>query len=174
METYYKCQVCWNEFDYLEISEKEESRKGFQLEICPYCGNRETLQELLTGKTAILQTITHFFGISPKFLEEENKHYFEKVFSEQVHLTLKLFTPLGPDDEEIHLDTLMLQTRDPSGYKLISHLTKVGKIVYIDLIQDSVAQAPFLVFKLEKQSWETVMVLRLELYPNGSFFVHFE
>lgn len=174
MERYYKCSKCWNEFDYTEVPEKKDPSEELQLEACPYCGAKESLQELRTGRTPILQTITHFFKTSSTFVEGENIHYVEKVFSEQNRLILKLFTPLGPQSEEVQLDELILQRKDPDGYKPMGRLAKVGKILYVDPIQDLVTQASYLALKIEKQSWETVMILRLELYSDGSFFVHFE
>jgi DNA-directed RNA polymerase subunit RPC12/RpoP len=182
METYYKCLVCWNEFDYVDVgadlkptsTPEECAAEMIQLEACPYCGSRENLKMLLTNRTSILQAITQFFGSPPKFFEEENKHSIQKVFSEQIQLTFKLFTPIGPEGDDIHIDELALERKDQDEYKPMSRLTKVGKIVYLDLVQDSNENVSYLVFKIEKQSWETVMVLRLELHPDGSFFVHFE
>jgi DNA-directed RNA polymerase subunit RPC12/RpoP len=174
MEKYYKCSKCWNEFDYIEVPEKKDLAQGLQLEACPYCGTKESLQELLTDRVAILQALTHFFKTPSTFVEEENAHYFEKVFAEQHRLILKLFTPIGPKSEEVQLDELSLQRKGPDGYKPMGRLSKVGKILYLDFIQDPVTQTSYLAFKIEKQSWETVMILRLELYSDGSFFVHFE
>jgi len=174
MEIYYKCQVCWNEFGHTERPEKPGSEEGLQLEACPYCGSQGKIQELLTGRTSILRAMEHFFGTSPTFLEEENEHRFEKVLSEQVQIILRLFTPIGPDSEEVHLDELLLQIKNQGAYKPISRLTKVGKIMYMDPIQDPLTQTSYLALKIEKQSWETVTVLKLELHPDGSFVVHFE
>ncbi len=174
METYYKCQVCWNEFDYTEKPEKSGPEEELQLEACPYCGSQGKIQALLTGRASILQAMEHFFGTSPTFLEEENKHQFEKVLSEQTRVILKLFTPIGPEREEVHIDELLLQIKNQGAYKPISRLTKVGKIRYVDPIQDPLTQTSYLALKIEKQSWETVMVLKLELHPEGGFVVHFE